>query len=234
MSTSATLAEVAKKSPSAVSVLERHGLDYCCGGKQSFEDACREKNLDPQSILGEIDKAGPQAKDRDWQTASLESLVQHIVSTHHEYLKMELPVLGKRLAKVHEVHGPHDQENLDRMVEVYNDLRQEMEMHMHKEEEMLFPFIEQYSQAAEQGRPVPPVPFGSIRNPINVMELEHGSAGDALHELRQLTRNYELPDYACTTVQALYEGLKVLESDLHVHIHLENNILFPRAIAMER
>ena len=103
----------------------------------------------------------------------------------------------------------------------------------HKEEVILFPFIEQYGRADAQGKPIPPVPFGSIANPIAVMEREHESAGDALGEIRALTRNYQLPPYACGTVQALYEGLQALEADLHVHIHLENNILFPRAIALE-
>jgi regulator of cell morphogenesis and NO signaling len=109
-----------------------------------------------------------------------------------------------------------------------------MEMHMHKEEAILFPFIERYGRAEVQNRPMPPVPFGSIANPIAMMEREHVSAGDALGEIRALTNDFALPPYACSTVRALYEGLQVLEADLHVHIHLENNILFPRAIALEK
>lgn len=235
MATTATLAEVAAKSLGAVRVLEGHGLDYCCGGKQSFEDACASKNLNPQSVLDEIAHASQsREQDRDWQTASLESLVQHIVATHHEYLKLELPAVGKRLAKIHEVHGAKDPERLGRMMEVFGEMRQELELHMHKEEVMLFPFIEQYSRADALGQPIPPVPYGSIGNPIAVMEREHGSAGGALEELRTLTQDYQLPPYACNTVKAVYDGLQALEADLHVHIHLENNILFPRAIAMEK
>lgn len=234
MTTTTTLADVAATSLGAVRTLERYGLDYCCGGKQPFDEACLSKGLDPQSVHEEIEKSqGAGAQDRDWQAAPLGDLVKHIVATHHEYLKLELPTLSNRLAKVHSVHGTRDPETLNRMLEVFGSLRGEMEQHMHKEEVVLFPFIEQYGRAEAQGKPMPPVPFGSIANPIGVMEQEHTSAGDALGEIRALTQNYQLPPYACTTVRTLYEGLHALESDLHVHIHLENNILFPRAIALE-
>jgi regulator of cell morphogenesis and NO signaling len=160
--------------------------------------------------------------------------VKHIVGTHHEYLKLELPALGSRMNKVLAVHGPKDPQTISSLAEVFGSLRAEMEMHMHKEESMLFPFIEQYGRAETSGRPLPPVPFGSIANPIGVMEREHESAGGALLEIRELTHGFEYPSYACSTVRALFDGLKALEADLHVHIHLENNILFPRAIALEQ
>ena len=229
-----TLADLAATSLSAVRVLENHGLDYCCGGKQPFEQACIAKGIRPDAILEEIEEAkGTTVAGRDWQTAPLNELVKHIVGTHHEYLKLDLPVLGHRLNKVVSVHGARDPEVLPRMAEVFAALRSELELHLHKEEAILFPFIEQYGRAEARNRPVPPVPFGSIANPIAMMEHEHDNAGDALGELRRLTNNYALPPYACSTVRALYEGLQVLDSDLHVHIHLENNILFPRAIALE-
>ena len=120
------------------------------------------------------------------------------------------------------------------MVGVFGSLREELQMHMHKEERILFPFIEQYGRAEALGQAMPGVPFGSIANPIAMMEREHVSAGDALGEVRTLTHDYQLPSYACSTVRALYEGLQALEADLHVHIHLENNILFPRAVALEK
>jgi regulator of cell morphogenesis and NO signaling len=235
MTTSVTLADLAATSLSAVGILEQHGLDYCCGGKQPFEEACLEKGIKPQTILREIEDAkAAKAAGRDWQTAPLDELVKHIVGTHHEYLKLDLPVLGNRLDKVVAVHGARDPEVLPRMAAIFGALRAEMELHMHKEEAILFPFIEQYGRAEVQGRAVPPVPFGSIANPIAMMELEHESAGHGLGEIRALTNDFELPHYACSTVRALYEGLQVLEADLHVHIHLENNILFPRAIALEQ
>lgn len=235
MTTTMTLADLAATSLSAVRILEQHGLDYCCGGKQPFEEACHGKGLKPESILREIDESNVAAvAGRDWLAAPLDELVKHIVTTHHEYLKLDLPVLGRRMEKVASVHGARDPEVLPHMAEVFAALRVELEMHLHKEESILFPFIEQYGRAEVQGRPMPPVPFGSIANPIAMMEREHENAGDALGEIRRLTNDFELPAYACSTVRALYQGLKVLESDLHVHIHLENNILFPRAIALEK
>jgi regulator of cell morphogenesis and NO signaling len=235
IATTETLADVGATSLSAVRTLERYGLDYCCGGKQSFDAACRAKGLEPAAVMHEIEQAqGAGASDRDWQTAPLDELANHILATHHGYLKLELPALGQRMDKVLAVHGSKDQQTLSRMAAVYASLRAELELHMHKEETILFPFLLQYGRAETAGKPLPPVPFGTIANPIGVMEREHESAGGALSELRQLTHDYKYPVYACSTVRALYDGLKALEADLHVHIHLENNILFPRAIALER
>jgi regulator of cell morphogenesis and NO signaling len=235
MTTTTTLADVAATSLSAVRTLERHGLDYCCGGKQSFEEACDAKGLNPESVMREIDQARrSSASERDWQTAPLDEIVQHIVGTHHEYLKLELPALGSRMDKVLAVHGSKDQQTLGRLADVFGTLRAELEMHLQKEETILFPFLEQYGRAETSGRPVPPVPFGSVVHPIGVMEREHVGAGGALLEIRELTGGFEYPPYACSTVRALFDGLKELEADLHAHIHLENNVLFPRAIALEK
>ena len=230
-----TLADLAAASPAAIRVLEQHGLDYCCGGKQALEAACLTKGIAPDQILREIDAATAAVPaDRDWQTAPLDELVSHIVETHHAYLKVELPALSARIAKVVAVHGGRDPQRLPRLATVFADLRNEMETHLVKEEAILFPFIAQYGVAQSRNQPAPPVPFGSIAHPIAVMEHEHDGAGDALAEIRELTDGYNPPAYACSTVRALYEGLKALEKDLHIHIHLENNILFPRAIAFEK
>ncbi len=234
MTATVTLADLAATSLSAIRILEQHGLDYCCGGKEPFDRACLAKGLEPEQIMREIDEAAKtSAVDRDWKAAPLHELVKHIVETHHEYLKLNLPAVQARIEKVVSVHVGRDPERLPRLQAVFADLRAELEMHLHKEEAILFPFIEQYGRAELQNRPTPPVPFGSVANPIGVMEREHAGAGDALEEIRTLTNNFDPPAYACTTVRALYDGLRALESDLHVHIHLENNILFPRAIALE-
>lgn len=235
MTTTKTLADVAATSLSAVTTLERHGLDYCCGGKQPFDEACLAKGLQPSDVMREIQQAQIfGSKDRDWQTAPLGDLVKHILATHHEFLKRELPAISNRMDKVLAVHGAKDPEMLPQMAAVYQNLYAEMDAHMHKEEEILFPFIEQYGMAEAAGQPMPPVPFGTIANPITMMEREHEQAGGALEQIRSLTRDFELPSYACSTVRALYEGIQAVAADLHVHIHLENNILFPRAIALEK
>jgi regulator of cell morphogenesis and NO signaling len=218
-----------------VSVLEQYGIDYCCAGKRLFEDACREKGLSVASVADEIAAAvAKPAPSRDWNAAPLGELIRHIVSTHHEYLKLELPRVGHRVRKVAEVHGASDPAALSELESVYEGLWQELDMHMHKEEMMLFPAIERYAAADHAGLPLPPSPFGTIANPIGVMEAEHESAGTALARIRELTADFQAPPYACGTYRAMLDGLRALEADLHTHIHLENNILFPRVIAMEK
>ena len=166
MTTTMTLADLAATSLSAIRILEQHGLDYCCGGKQPFEEACLAKGVKPQTIIREIEEAKvASVAGRDWQTAPLDELVKHIVGTHHEYLKLDLPVLGHRLDKVVSVHGARDPEVLPRMAEVFAALRAEMELHMHKEEAILFPFIEQYGRAEVQNRPVPSRSLWNDRQP---------------------------------------------------------------------
>jgi len=235
MTATITLADLAAASPNAIRILEQYGLDYCCGGKQALEAACLARGLAPEQILRDIeDAAVATATARDWQTAPLDELVSHIVETHHAYLKLDLPVLEARIEKVVAVHLARDARRLPRLATVFSGLRRELEMHLAKEETILFPFIVQYGRAESRNLQVPAVPFGSIANPIAAMEREHEEAGDALGEIRDLTDSYNPPAYACATVRALYDGLKSLEQDLHVHIHLENNILFPRAIALEK
>jgi regulator of cell morphogenesis and NO signaling len=232
---SQTVGEVAAGSTAAVRILEQYGIDYCCAGKRSFEDVCREKGLSAASVAGEIAAAiASPVQSKDWSTARLGELIRHIVSTHHEYLKLEMPRIGQRLRKVVQVHGASDPATLPQLESVYEGLWQELDMHMHKEEMMLFPAIERYEAATRNGLPLPPSPFGSIANPISVMEAEHDSAGIALRRIRELTADFQAPSYACATYHAMLDGLRELEADLHAHIHLENNILFPRVIALER
>lgn len=229
-----SVGDIAAGSAAAASVLEKYGIDYCCGGKRTLEDVCREKGVSPENVRSEIAHATTAAAPaRDWNTAPLRELVRHILGKHHEYLKLELPRLGQRVRRVAQVHGSRDPEGLHGLEEVYASLWQELDMHMHKEEMMLFPAIERLEAALESGGPAAAPPFGSVRNPITVMEREHDTAGGALGQIRTLTRDFEVPPYACTTYRAMLEGLQALEADLHTHIHLENNILFPRALAME-
>ena len=234
--TSVTVADIAAGSLPAVRVFERLGIDYCCGGKRPLAEVCREKGLDVGAVQRELDAAGraSEAEGRDWTTAPLRDLVDHIVGTHHAYLRREFQPLGDRLEKVYRVYNERYGPTLVGLPEVFDALRSELEMHMFKEERILFPAIVAAESAMSSGAPLLRTPFGPLANPIGMMEAEHESAGQALARIRAITGNFAIPDYACVTYRALMSGLQELEQDLHLHIHLENNILFPRATALER
>jgi regulator of cell morphogenesis and NO signaling len=230
-----TVAEMATKSLSAVRIFEKLGIDYCCGGKRPLSVVCKEKGYDPENVERELDAAlaWSEAPAQDWETAHLSELIQHIVSVHHEYLRRELPAVQARLDKVYRVYNQRYGPTLIGLPEVFAELREELEMHIRKEEMVLFPAIAACEQAFASGQPLPPTRFGTVANPIQMMELEHESAGRALARIHEITRDFEVPDYGCVTYRALMSGLDELERDLHMHIHLENNILFPRAEKLE-
>jgi regulator of cell morphogenesis and NO signaling len=231
-----TVSELAALSLNAVRTFEKRGIDYCCGGKRPIGEVCRERGIGLQQLIAELGAALEQDKqdDRDWNTAPLSELVAHINGKHHEYLKSELPRISERLAKVVRVYGAQDAATLSTLPHLYEALRDELESHLAKEENILFPFVERMEVFASRNRPLPPLPFGTIGNPIDCMEAEHEDAGDALRQMRAATHDYKLPAHACVTYKALFDSLRDLEADLHMHIHLENNILFPRVIEMER
>jgi regulator of cell morphogenesis and NO signaling len=213
-----TIGEIAAESPSSVRVFEKHGIDYCCGGKIALADACEARGIPAAELELELAQAAAAetAEERDWTTAPLDLLIDHILSTHHLYLKRELPRLRFLLGKVLAAHGANHGDSLIPLGRTFDAMREELESHMAKEEMILFPAI-------RNG-------FGGVGRPIRVMELEHDSAGRALAAMREATGDYTLPGNACNTYRALFQGLQELEADLHRHIHLENNVLFPRAL----
>jgi regulator of cell morphogenesis and NO signaling len=223
-----TVRDIAAQSPAALSVFEKYKIDYCCGGHRPLAEACGERGVSPETVLAEVEEGSYRpAPERNWGAASLRELIGHIVRRHHGYLNTELPVLAARLAKVVEAHGPRHSQTLGPLESTFSALKGELEMHLRKEETVLFPAIEEMETAGAE-----PL-CGTLRNPIRMMEYEHESAGQALRTMRQLTADYAAPADACITFRALYAGLEELEKDLHTHIHLENNILFPRAAEME-
>lgn len=232
---SRTIAEIAANSLAAVRVFEKYGIDYCCGGKRPLADVCREKGHNAAAVQGELDAALAASAEaaRDWKSAPLADLVEHIVSTHHEYLRRELPAIQTRLDKVYRVYNQRYGPTLIGLPEVFAALRAELELHIVKEEMMLFPAIVAAETAVNAGDPIPASPFGSVSNPIQMMESEHDSAGEALSRIREITGDFSLPEYACVTYRALMSSLEELQLDLHMHIHLENNVLFPRAERLE-
>src|SRR5262245_33837190 len=215
--------ELVAERPGRSRVFEELGIDYCCGGKLSLAEACARRGLQPDAVrrrLAEADTEGVSG-GTDWRAAPLADLCNHIVSTHHAFLRRELPRLRDLLGKLTRVHGDRHPELRD-VLAVFEPFADELAGHMAKEEQVLFPLI----TWIESGD-VPPTPF--VLQPIAVMQAEHDDAGRALSELRRLTAGYTVPAGGCNTYRAAMAGLAELEADMHAHVHKENNILFPRA-----
>lgn len=226
-----TIGQIVAQKPSFSKVFEKYGIDYCCGGKRPLGEVCEEKALGFDEVVRELERAeqaGAAAGERDWNTASLCELADHIEATHHAYLREALPRLSDLTAKVASVHGPN-KPHMVTVKEVFDGLRMELEMHMMKEEQILFPLLRQLETSGVMQH----FHCGSVQNPIAVMEDEHDAAGRALQEMNRLTNGYTPPEDACNTFLALLDGLAELEADLHLHIHKENNILFPRGAQLE-
>lgn len=237
VTTARTVRELAVEIPEATRIFEKIGIDYCCGGNKSLEEACTTANISVDEVLDSLELAEQTArakqKDRNWQAEPLAELVAHINSTHHKYTREEIARLGPLFDKVVSVHGKNHPE-LQNVRAAFRGMAQELTTHMMKEEAVLFPYIVRMEEAVIQKEPVLPPPFGSVQNPVAMMMHEHDSAGDALRTMRQASAGYTPPGDACISYQTLYKALGDFEKDLHQHIHLENNILFPRAIEMER
>jgi len=217
--------------PQTSRVFESLKIDYCCGGGKPLDQACRDRQLDPLQVLHKIEEAIKSFDEpsADWTTVSLCELCDHIEQTHHAFLKIELPRLAGLIAKVVNAHG-ESREELPQLQQVFGELRAELEPHMFKEEQVLFPAIRQLEQSKDN----PAFPFGTVANPIRMMEQEHDNAGSGLEQIRNLTHEFAVPEGACNTYRAMLDGLSELEANMHQHVHKENNILFPRAIEFEQ
>jgi len=224
------IGEIVAEKLSRSRIFEQYGLDYCCGGQVSLNKACQEKGLDPKEVLKALLESDAEAKEddgTDWRQARLTELVDHIVTTHHAYLNKELPRLNDLMGKVVTAHsGSHPE--LSQVAGTLNALTMELTQHLAKEEQALFPIIRQMDSTGDTE-----FHCGEVANPIRAMEMEHNNAGQALANLRSLTHDYQPPEDACPTYQALLAGLAELEFDLHQHILKESSILFPGAIALE-
>lgn len=224
------------KYPQTRPLLEELGIDYCCGGHTPLDKAAEQAGRDVNSILSSLEHAldkSEHADIRDWSNSSLTELADHIEQTHHVFMKKQLPRLAGLLEKSKQAHSERHGDVLKELEQAYIPLKTDIEMHLQKEEQILFPLIRQM-EAYERGTgPAPQMHCGSVDNPITQMRHEHDVAGDFLAQMRNATDNYTPPDDACQTFEALYDGLKALEQDLHEHIHLENNILFPRVQTLE-
>ncbi len=241
LDTTQTVREVALNIPGATRVFEKLGIDYCCGGNKPLEQACGEAKLEIQTVIASLESAAvaeregalPGQQHGDWLQAQLADLVAHIKSTHHKYVKVEITRFRPLLDRVCNVHGAQHPELLA-LRSIFQALAQELTTHMMKEEMVLFPYIERMEEAAIAGEPALPGPFGNVNKPIDAMMHEHDSAGSMLSKMRNLSNEYQAPEGACTSYKTLYGAMAEFERDLHQHVHLENNILFPRAIQMEQ
>jgi regulator of cell morphogenesis and NO signaling len=229
-----TVGELAARSLAAARLFEQLGVDYCCQGNRTLAQVCAEHDLDPAAVERDLTQALSLPQDeQDWSAAPLPDLIDHIVARHHGYLKDRLPFISRLLEKLAGHPQEAEQPAIISLVKVFTPLRAELETHMMKEERILFPAIIALSRAATAGTPPPQTSFGPLSNPVAIMEHEHRFTGNALASMRRLTGGFQIPEGACNTYRALMAGLAELEQDLHLHIHLENNILFPRALKLE-
>jgi len=227
-----TVRNLASTNPGAARIFESFGIDYCCGGERSLGQACSAAKVSVQEVVDALEKSRAEESDRDWQEASLAELIAHIVQKHHTYVRNEIPRLIALIAKVAKVHGQNHTE-LEKLEASFKVLAEELALHLLKEERMLFPYIIQLESATTCGGRPAPASFGTVQNPVRMMIMEHDSAGDLLHKMREITNDYMAPEDGCTNYKMLYQALPEFEADLHQHIHLENDILFLRAIELE-
>ena len=230
-----TVRDVALQLPESTRLFERLRIDYCCGGNQPLAQACASAGIDVDNVmemLAEVPQPASPERSLDFQNVALTELITHILETHHVFTKAEIERLQLLADKVLAAHGGNHPE-LVHLDELLTRLCADLAPHMFKEEQILFPYIVTITQAAEQNRHLPFVPFGTVNNPIRMMMREHDTAGHILRELRALTSDYKVPADACISYQTLYQALENFEKDLHQHIHLENNILFPKALNLE-
>lgn len=228
-----TLAEIVTQNIRSAVVFEEYNLDFCCKGKRTLSEACADKNIDVQKVLNDLNKLSDSNNgDKNYNDWQLDFMVDFIINNHHQYVRRMIPVISLHSDKVASVHGNNHPET-KQIADLFLSIREELEGHMMKEERILFPFIKQMAAAQKQSEKLYPPPFGSVQNPIRMMETEHVNAGEGFEKIRQISSNYSTPEDACETYRTLYSELKEFEEDLHKHIHLENNILFPKAIELE-
>lgn len=228
-----TVADLVTENIKTAHIFKKYGIDFCCGGGISIERACEKKGVDYQTLADELMQVSNSDRAYNYKSWSPDFLIDHIINVHHVYVEENLPLLLQYSDKVMKVHGHHDSE----LVEINNLVRTvagELSSHMKKEELVLFPFIKKMVISKIEGITLPRPSFGTVDNPIALMEEEHDAAGELFREISELSNNYTPPPHACNTYKAFYAKLEEFENDLHLHVHLENNILFPKANQMEK
>jgi len=229
-----TLSQIVTINYRAAGVFERYSLDYCCKGNKSFSDACTEKNLNAGEILAELQNTEVITENNymrfsDWD---LDFLVDYILNNHHKYIRNVIPIISAHAEKIASKHGDTYPEVVE-INQIFSRVSKDLKQHLMKEEEILFPFIKYLVKSEKLGLKAERPYFGTIANPIKMMDAEHIDAGDSMFQIRKLTNNFNPPEGVCSTFKTYYKELKEFEEDLHKHVHLENSILFPKATLME-
>ncbi len=229
-----TVAECVTENIKASHVFKKYGIDFCCGGGISIQKACEKYSVDYDLLAEDLICIGnPDEREKDFNKLPLDTLIDYIVEKHHTYVEANIPLLVQYTSKVARVHGANSPE-LIKVYELFEKVAGELAAHLKKEELILFPFIKKMVKAEQEGTTVNVPNFNAVTNPIKMMEDEHEFAGDIFKEIAQLTNNYTPPAHACNTYRALFDKLDEFEQDLHEHIHLENNILHPKGIRLEK
>lgn len=228
-----TIGEIVKKNYKTASVFEKFGLDFCCNGNRSLEDSCRDQNVDPEEVRQALKQVEMEGDDGvNYDSWPMSKLVDHIVKRHHAYVEEKVPQLNAYLDKITRVHGDRHPE-LAEIRQIFFEVGGELTVHLKKEELMLFPFIKKLEQAKATGTTANSPVFSSVKAPVDMMMDDHAEEGEKLARIAELTGRYQVPADACNTYMVTYSMLDEFERDLHIHIHLENNILFPKAIRVE-
>jgi len=230
-----TIGEIVTKDFRTASVFTEYGIDFCCGGNKTLQKACEEKSVNIQELKEKLDKAtqGEKGNDLDFNSWDLDLLADYIEKTYHRYIKEKTPVILQYLEKIREVHGTHHPE-LFEIYDLFSHSAMDLGMHLQKEERILFPMIRQLAESKDSGQDTELGHCGTIENPISVMMEEHVTEGARFEKISELSHNYTTPPDGCNTFRAAYSLLDEFEQNLHKHIHLENNILFPKAIKLEQ
>ena len=233
MDTNITLAEITANNYQTAVIFKKYGIDFCCGGKKTLQEACLENNIDESIIIGELESSNINSiSQENYSEWNIDFLADYIVSTQHQYVRKNLPIIKDFLEKTVDKHSSNHPE-LIIVQKNYNQAYNELIPHMQKEEQILFPYIKQMIKMKELNRKMNESRFGTVRNPISMMEQEHEMAGALFKNIREISKNLTPPEDACKTYQVTYSMINEFEENLHFHIHLENNILFPKAIKLE-
>lgn len=229
-----TIAEIVTENIKTADIFKKHGMDFCCGGGISLDKACSKYGVEYSILENELSAVDAEiSRSYNYDSWELGFLIDHIINIHHSYVAESIPVLLQYAAKVAKVHGHHYTEVVE-INKLFNEVAEELGSHMMKEERILFPYVKQLEKAKLEGEKLALPHFGTVNNPITMMENEHEAAGDILKIIAKLTNDYTPPAEACNTFKALYAKLQEFEEDLHQHIHLENNILFPKSVLLEQ